>query len=152
NKTRFWTMPANCTGYLSMNMSRPLFKGNLKLRQAINYAVSRRAYVAQAGPYAGQPWTHLFNPGVPGWRNVNPYPVERRLAKARALAAGHLRDGKITVYFPSGGTTNPAQAQIVRQDLIDIGFDPANIDLKGIGPGGIYDPWTKFRTEADLGV
>ena len=60
-----------------MNMSRPLFKDNPQLRRAISFVIDRRPYVAQAGPYAGQPWSHLFNPGVPGWRNVNPYPLDR---------------------------------------------------------------------------
>ena len=40
NKSRFWTKPVNCTGYLPLNMANPLFKDNLRLRQAIN---SRRA-------------------------------------------------------------------------------------------------------------
>ena len=68
NKSRFWTKPVNCTGYLPMNTANNLFKGNLPLRQAVNYAVNRAPYVQQAGPYAGQPWTHIFNPGVPGWQ------------------------------------------------------------------------------------
>ena len=147
NRARFWSMPVNCTGYLPMNMQRPLFKGNSALRRAINYAVSRRAYVAQAGPYAGQPWTRLFNPAVPGWKNVNPYPIERDLDKARALAAGHFRDGKVTVLYRSSGTINPAQAAIVKQDLIDLGFDPANITMK---PQGWYD--FDPMKEADIGV
>jgi peptide/nickel transport system substrate-binding protein len=135
NRTRFWSKPANCTGYLPMNMANHLFKNNVRLRQAINYAINRRAYVAQAGPYAGQPWTHFFNPGVPGWKNVNPYPIDPDLAKARKLAAGHFRDGTITVYYRSSGTTNPAQAQIVRQDLINLGFEPQNITMKGSDGG-----------------
>jgi len=139
NRTRFWTMPVNCTGFLAMNMANDLFKGNAKLRQAINFAISRRPYTAQAGPYAGVPWTHLFNPGVPGWRNVNPYPIDRDLVKARALAAGHFRDGKINFFYWSGGTVGPAQAQIVRQDLIDLGFEPGNITMSGFS-GGIYYP------------
>src|SRR5262245_59849071 len=147
NRTRFWSNPVNCTGYLPMNMQRPLFKGNSALRRAINYAVSRRAYVAQAGPYAGQPWTHLLNPGVPGWRNENPYPIERDLDKARALAAGHFRDGKITVLYRSSGTTNTAQAAIVRQDLIDLGFEPANITMKTIR----WFDWDPM-SDADIGV
>ena len=151
NRTRFWTKPVNCTGYLAMNMANDLFKGNLKLRQALNYAVSRREFVAQAGPYAGGPWTHLFNPGVPGWRNVNPYPVERDLAKARALAAGHFRDGKINFFYWSGGTIGAAQAQIVRQDLIDLGFDPANITMSGYS-GGIYYPPGQRGNPFDLVV
>jgi ABC-type transport system substrate-binding protein len=147
NRNRFWTMPVNCTGYLPMNMSRPLFNGNSALRRAINYVVSRRAYVAQAGPYAGQPWTRLFNPSVPGWTNVNPYPLDRDVDKARALAAGHFRDGKITVLFRSGGTIQPAQAAIVRQDLIDLGFEPANITMK---PQSYWD--FDPMKNADIGV
>ena len=147
NQSRFWSKPVNCTGYLPMNMQRPLFKGNSALRRAINYAVSRGAYVAQAGPYAGQPWTHLLNPGVPGWRNVNPYPSKRDLDKARALAAGHFRDGRITVLYRSVGTIQPAQAAIVRQDLIDLGFDPANITIKTF-PYWYDDP----MRDGDIGV
>ena len=152
NRTRFWTMPVNCTGYLPMNMANHLFKGNPKLRQAINYAISRRPYVAQAGPYAGQAWTHLFNPGLPGWKDVNPYPIDPDLPRARALAAGHFRDGKITLYYRSSGTTNPAQAQIVRQDLINLGFEPRNITMKGFSGGGIYDALGKRGNDADMGV
>jgi oligopeptide transport system substrate-binding protein len=152
NRTRFWSKPVNCTGYLPMNMERPLFRGNPKLRQAINYAVSRREYVAQAGPYAGVPWTHLFNPGVPGWKNVNPYPIDPDLAKGRELAAGHFRDGKINVYYRSSGTTNPAQAAIVRQDLINLGFEPANINMMPHSGGDIYDPMGQRGNPFDMGV
>ena len=115
NKSRFWTKPINCTGYLPMNTSRALFKGNLALRQAINYAIDRKSYAAQAGPYAGSPWTHIFNPGVPGWRNVSIY--KQNVTKAKKLAKGHFKTGKITVGYRSSGTINPAQAQIVKRDL-----------------------------------
>jgi ABC-type transport system substrate-binding protein len=149
NRTRFWTEPQNCTGYLPMNMANPLFKNNLKLRQAINYAIDRRAYVAQVGPYAGRPWTHIFNPGVPGWRNVTLY--KRNLAKARRLAAGHLRDGKITVYYHPYGTINPAQAQIVRQDLVNLGFELDSITMKN-DYAEIYDPLGVRGNDADIAV
>ena len=151
NRTRFWTEPVNCTGYLAMNMANHLFRDNLPLRQAINYAISRRPFVAQAGPYAGQPWTHLLNPGVPGWRNVDPYPVQRDLSKARALAAGHFRDGKINFFYWSGGTVGPAQAAIVRQDLIDLGFAPEDITMSGYS-GGIYYPPGERGNPFDLVV
>jgi peptide/nickel transport system substrate-binding protein len=153
NKTRFWTKPVNCTGYLPMNIANYLFKGNANLRKAINYAIDRRAYSAQAGPYAGEPWSHFLNPTVPGWRKEQPYPVKRpNLAKARRLAAGHFRDGKITVYFRSSGTTNPAQAQIVRQDLINLGFRPESITMKGFSGGNIYDAMGVKGNDADIGV
>jgi len=152
NKTRFWTKPVNCTGYLPLNTANNLFKNNVKLRQAVNMVVSRKAYVDQAGPYAGQPWTHLFNPGVPGWRSENPYPITPDVAKAKALAAGHLKDGKITVYYRSSGTTNPAQAQIVRQDLINLGFSQGNITMKPFSGGNIYTAMGVRGNDADLGV
>jgi peptide/nickel transport system substrate-binding protein len=150
NKSRFWTKPVNCTGYLPMNTANSLFKNNLPLRQAVNYAISRRPYVAQAGPYAGQPWTHLFNPGVPGWRNVSIY--KQNLTKARSLARGHMKDGKITVYYRSSGTTNPAQAQIVKQDLVNLGFSSGNINMKPFSGGDIYDAMGVRGNDADMGV
>ncbi len=150
NKSRFWTKPVNCTGYLPMNTANNLFKGNLPLRQAVNYAISRKPYVAQAGPYAGQAWTHLFNPGVPGWKNVSIY--KQNLATAKKLAAGHMRDGKITVFYRSSGTTNPAQAQIVKNDLIVLGFKSDNITMKPQSGGDIYDAMGKRGTDADMGV
>jgi peptide/nickel transport system substrate-binding protein len=150
NKTRFWTKPVNCTGYLPMNTANNLFKANLKLRQAVNYAITRSTYVAQAGPYAGQPWTHLFNPGVPGWRNVTIY--RKNLTKAKQLAAGHFKDGKITVYYRSSGTTNNAQAQIVKDDLRNLGFSDSNITMKGFSGANIYDAMGKRGNDADMGV
>ena len=150
NKTRFWTKSQNCTGYLPMNTANSLFKNNLPLRQAVNYAVSRKPFVAQAGPYAGQPWTHLFNPGVPGWRNVSIY--KQNMTKARSLAKGHMRDGKITVYYRSSGTTNPAQGLIVKQDLINLGFKDGNITMKPNSGGDIYTAMGKRGTDADMGV
>jgi len=150
NKTRFWAKSQNCTGYLPLNMANSLFKNNLKLRQAVNYAIERAPYVGQAGPYAGDTWTHIFNPGVPGWRNVSLY--KRNLTTAKKLAKGNLRNGKITVYFRSSGSVNPAQAQIVRGDLISLGFQPSNITMKGFSGGNIYTAMGVKGNDADMGV
>ena len=150
NKTRFWAKSQNCTGYLPLNMSNSLFKGNTNLRKAINYAVNRGPYVGQAGPFAGDVWTHIFNPAVPGWRNVTIY--KRNLTTAKKLAKGHLKNGKITVYYRSSGTVNPAQAQIVRQDLINLGFSPGNITMKGFSGGNIYTAMGVRGNDADMGV
>ena len=150
NKTRFWTKAINCTGYLPFNTSRSLFGGNTALRQAINYVINRKDYVSQAGPFAGQPWTHIFNPGVPGWRNVAIY--KQSLATARKLAKGHFKSGKINVGFRSSGTTNPAQAQIVRRDLIRLGFKAGDINMKGFSGADLYDAMGHKNTDLDMGV
>ena len=152
NKTRFWAKPQNCTGHLPLNMANDLFRGNPRLRRALNFAIDRRAYIGMAGAYAGDPWTRLLSPFVPGWSYEQAYPLEPRLAHARQLAAGRLRDGRITVYYRSSGTVNPAQAQIVRQDLINLGFEPANITMKGFSGGNIYTAMGIRGNDADLGV
>jgi peptide/nickel transport system substrate-binding protein len=150
NRTRYWTKPINCTGYLPMNVARPLFKGNTNLRKAVNYAINRRDYVNQAGQDAGDPWTHIFNPGVPGWRNTTIY--KRSLAKAKKLAKGHFKSGKITVGYRSSGTINPAQSQIVRRDLIQLGFKAGDIDMKPYSGADIYDAMGIRGTSLDMGV
>ena len=67
-----------------------LFKGNTNAPQGDQLRDQpQAAYVAQAGPYAGDPWTHIFNPGVPGWRNVSIY--KQNLTKAKKLAKGHFK-------------------------------------------------------------
>ena len=151
NKTRFWSKSQNCTGYLPLNTSRGLFGGSVNLRKAVNYAINRGAFVKQAGPFAGDAWTHIFNPGVPGWRKSNPYPVKQSIPQARKLA-GNLSNKKITVYYRSSGTTNPAQFQIVRSNLIQLGFKADNITAKGFSGGDIYDAMGVRGNDADMGV
>jgi peptide/nickel transport system substrate-binding protein len=150
NKSRFFSKPINCTGYLPLNMANNLFKGNTSLRKAINYAVTRGAYVAQVGPYAGNSWTHIFNPGVPGWRNVKLY--TRNLAKAKKLAKGHFKNGKIIVGYRTSPAYYQNQYQIVRQDLISLGFSAGNITAKPFSGGNLYTAMGKKGTDLDLGV
>ena len=135
-----------------MNMARPLFGNSTKLRQAVNYAVDRKAYTQQAGPDAGQPWSHLFNPAVPGWRNTQPYPLKTpNIAKARKLA-GNVSGKDINVWYRSSGTINPAQAQIVKRDLTRMGFAENNIHMKGFSGAQIYDAMGVKGNVADMGV
>jgi len=152
NKGRYWVFSSNCTGYLPMNMSRSLFKSDTKLRQAINYGVSRKQYVDQAGLDAGKPWSHLLNPSVPGWTKTQPYPLSApNIAKARQLA-GNISNKDINVWFRSSGTINPAQAQIVKQDLIRMGFKESNIHMKGFSGADIYTAMGVRGNDADLGL
>jgi ABC-type transport system substrate-binding protein len=149
NRSRFHAKPQNCTGYLPMNNANALFRGNVKLRQAVNYAINRRSYVLQAGPLAGDPWTHLMNPAVPGWRSVNVYP--QNITKARQLA-GNISDKKITIYYRSTPASNVNQYQVVRQDLLNMGFSSNNITARGFSGGQIYTAMGRKGTDADIGT
>ena len=150
NRTRFWSMPVNCTGYLPMNVSRSLFKGNLNLRKAVNLVIDRKSYVSQAGPFAGQPWTHIFNPGVPGWRNATIY--KQNVAQAKKMAKGHFKSGKINVGYRTNSSANIAQSQIVRRDLVRLGFKAGNITMKPFSGADLYDAMGKRNTDLDMGT
>ena len=142
NRTRFWSKPVNCIGSVIFNNTSGLFDDNVPMRKAVNWALDRKPLADQAGPYAAGTWTHLLPPGFPGSitkKTLQPYRTAPNLVKARQLAAGHFKDGRIIVVYRSSGTVVPAQAQIVRRDLINLGFDPANIEMRGYN-GRLYPP------------
>lgn len=153
NRSRFWAEPTSCVSVLSLNNSRGLFRKNVPLRRALNWVIDRKAYAAS--PYGMTPWTHVLPPTFPGSvtaKMLQPYAGAPNLARARGLAAGHLRNGKITVGYRSSGTIGPAQAKRVRADLLKLGFKAANVKLKGYSGADIYDAMGKRNGDLDMGV
>ena len=53
NRNRLFVKPRLTLYYLVFNLDRPLFRGNAKLRRAINYALDRPGMVRQFGPLVG---------------------------------------------------------------------------------------------------
>ena len=127
NKGRVYVKPTLSVYYVAMNDERPLFKGNTALRQAVNWAIDRRALLNQEGYLAGRTTTQILPPGMPGYKNCKCYQDQRHsgatLAKAKALAKGHTGDGKAILW--SLGIRRPAvlQAQIMQYNLKQIGLD-----------------------------
>ena len=123
NKTQFFVVPAPGIRMFALNASRPLFKANIKLRQAINFAVDRRALVRELGSYAGTPTDQYLPPTMPGHVKARIYPLTGPdLPRARALAAGNRRSGKAVLYTLDH-PVDVAQAEIVRQNLARIGIE-----------------------------
>ncbi len=125
NKGRVYIAPSLSVFYLAMNNDRPLFKNNLPLRQAVNFAIDRRALLSQSGFGAGIRSDHILPPGVPGASKSNGtlYPLKApNLKKANALAKGHLGDGKAILWTSNRGAA-PLQAQIYQYNLKQIGLD-----------------------------
>lgn len=122
NKARFFAVPASFLRMFVLNTARPLFR-NVRLRQAVNFAVDRRALLRERGPLAGVLTDQYLPPGMPGFRNERIYPLEKPdLVKARRLARGNLRTGRAILYT----ITTPfglAQAQIVKSNLKKVGLD-----------------------------
>jgi ABC-type transport system substrate-binding protein len=123
NRSQFWVVPGNGLRFFVLNTSRPLFKNNPRLRQAINFAVDRKALRRELGAYGGTPTDQYLLPGRPGFRDERIYPLTGPdLKKARALAKGYTRSGKAVLYTPNF-TLPMAFAQILRQNLSAIGLE-----------------------------
>jgi ABC-type oligopeptide transport system substrate-binding subunit len=133
NRSRFWARPVSCVGWLLFNNNRGIFKNNAPLRRAISWAVDRADYLKLAGLYSGSPWTHLLPPNFPGsitGKKLQPYAARSNIAKAKKLAAGHFRSGKVVIAYSTAGNMRDDQAQLIRGDLIRLGFGPANVTLE----------------------
>jgi ABC-type transport system substrate-binding protein len=99
NKSRFFVKPGLALRTLAFNLSSPLFRDNLKLRRAINFAVDRRAFRrVVGGPLATYITDQYLPPSMPGFTNVAIYPQQPDLRRARVLARGNTRTGKVALY------------------------------------------------------
>jgi ABC-type transport system substrate-binding protein len=148
NKGRFFSLRGTDMYLTLMNTERPLFRNNRKLRQAFNFALDRTDMLRAYGVHNGSRSDSYLPRGMPGYRDVHPYPVRHPdLAKARALAKGHTRSGEAVIYVSDRPICVCLEhAQIVKYALKQIGieavlkFFPTNIrDAKIATRGEPFD-------------
>ena len=111
--------------YVAMNRSRPLFKNNVGLAKAVNWAVDRQAFSAQGGYLYGKRTGQILPPGMLGYKPQGIYPLKvtaNSTKQAKKLAAGNLRGGKAVLWSSNSGTA-PLQAQLIQYNLKQIGLD-----------------------------
>jgi ABC-type oligopeptide transport system substrate-binding subunit len=126
NKGQFWVKPLLSTAYMAFNTSRGVFKDNVALRKAVNYAIDRHALLVQSGYLAGKRTDQILPPGMAGFRDADLYPLKGpNLKMAQKLAQGHTRDGNIVLYESNRGAS-PLRAQIIQFNLKQIGL---NVDV-----------------------
>ncbi len=124
---RFFFHPALETDYFAFNHDRPAFKGpgQIPLKQAINWAIDRRAIAAAAGFLAGTRTDQILPPAM--GRNASIYPLggvtQARLAKARALLAKAKFKPEKLVLYTSNGPFYVSAAQILQFNLKRLGID-----------------------------
>ena len=118
--------------FFVLNAERRLFRGNARLRRAVNFAIDRAALVRELGYGVARPTDQYLPIGFPGFKNVQIYPFRPDLKKARELARGRLRGGKAVLYVP---TPLVALAQVAKANLAKIGLD---VEIKSFPIGGSY--------------
>jgi ABC-type oligopeptide transport system substrate-binding subunit len=127
NKGQFWVKPQLGVNYLAFNHDRTLFKGakGTALAKAINYAIDRKAMLAQGGYLAGTRTDQILPPGIAGFRDANLYPLKGPdLATAKKWAAkSGVKDGTTIEYYTSNRGSAPLVAQIVQFNLKQLGLN-----------------------------
>ena len=127
NKGQFWVKPQIGVSYYAFNHDRPLFKGaaGTALAKAINYAIDRKALLAQGGYLAGKRTDQILPPGMAGFRDANLYPLKGPdIATAKKWAAkSGVADGQTVEFYTSNRGASPLQAQIVQFNLKQIGLN-----------------------------
>jgi ABC-type transport system substrate-binding protein len=122
NRSRFFVEPGTFTRMFFLNTSRALFKDNVKLRQAMNFAVDRKALTREIGPHVATTTDQYLPTALAGFRDARVYPLNGPdLGKARALAKGRTRSGRAVLYTCSRPDCL-APAQILQRNLKAIGI------------------------------
>jgi ABC-type oligopeptide transport system substrate-binding subunit len=127
NKGQFWVKPQIGVTYLAFNHDRPLFKGanGVALAKSVNYAIDRKAMLAQGGYLAGKRTDQILPPGMAGFRDANLYPLKGpdiATAKKWAAKAG-IKSGTGVELYTSNRGSAPLVAQIIQFNLKQIGLD-----------------------------
>jgi peptide/nickel transport system substrate-binding protein len=123
NKGRFFVKGQAVFWYINFNHDQPLFKGNDKLKRAINYAIDRPQMVRQHGALGGVRTDQILPVDFPGFRNWNIYSLAgSQVAKAKAAAQGATRSGKVR-FWTFNSSFGPSVAQVVQFNLKQIGLD-----------------------------
>jgi peptide/nickel transport system substrate-binding protein len=126
NKGQFWVQPQLGVAYIAMNHDRPAFKGakGIALAKAINYAIDRKAMLAQGGYLQGKRTDQILPPGIAGFRDASLYPLkgpDLTTAKKWAAKAG-IKPGETLEYYTSNTGAAPLVAQILQFNLKQLGI------------------------------
>lgn len=128
--------PYLATYYYGFNVEKAPFKGNLKLRQAINYAIDRQAILDTVMEGVGKPTSGMLPDGAGKNPDLKGYKYDIEKAKKLLVEAGYP-DGKglpeITLTYNTN-ERHKAVAEAIQAQLKKIGV---NIKLENLEWGAI---------------
>ncbi|HEU5270178.1 MAG TPA: ABC transporter substrate-binding protein [Jatrophihabitans sp.] len=150
---RLATSPSGALSYLAINVTHPPLN-NLKVRQALEYAVNKKAVQVAAGgaKIGGDLASTLITPGIPGYQSYNAYPADPTgdLAKAKSLLsqAGHASGISLTM-LTQNDSINLAEAQAVQSGLTAAGI---KVRLKPEDSDSFYADTGASKGDYDLAM
>ena len=133
------------TSYIWMNTRVKPFD-NVKVRQAVNWAINRRAMV-KIGGGAGTPSSQILPPSIAGHTGVDVYP-EQDMKKAKQLIAeSGVTPGEVTIWCFTT-PPSPDSAQYLQEVLNQLGFKART---RCIDRSTFYDVAGNEKTKAQIG-
>jgi len=129
--TQFQTEPTISTYYFWMNQTTEPFN-NLKVREAVNYAVDPAALERiYTGQIVGT--QQILPPGMPGYKKFELFPHDVKKAKELVAESG-VKDKEVTVWTDSESPNNDA-GTYYQGVLEEIGF---KVELKILNPDNYF--------------
>jgi peptide/nickel transport system substrate-binding protein len=131
NKKQYFVNPDISTNYFGLNNSAAPFKGNLKLRKGINYAIDRKALITTQGAYAGRPTDQLLPPSLQGYKNAAIFGNRAQLSQAKRNISG---SPSVTL-FEGGSDIRIARAAALQAQL---GRAGVKVNVTKLSTGVMY--------------
>jgi peptide/nickel transport system substrate-binding protein len=145
SQIKFWTTPS--TYYFFMNQRLKPFN-NLKVRQAVNYAVNRSQLVNLRGGL-GVPTYNFLPPSYPQYKKITPTPYPYNLQKAKQLIQQSGMAGqKVAVYTISDVQVDLQTGEYLQSQLNKIGLKAS---LKAIAGANYFTIIGNQATKAQIG-
>jgi YVTN family beta-propeller protein len=146
-RQQYFVNPTLGIDYIILNSHRPLFQ-DLRLRQAVNFAIDRRA-LARIGPQGAgpeQPTDQYLPSAMPGFKDAHVYPLTPNLATARRLARGR---GGTAILYTCNQSPCDQLAQTIKTNLAAIGID---VQVKTFGISALIARLGRPAEPFDLAV
>ncbi|HEY3576367.1 MAG TPA: ABC transporter substrate-binding protein [Gaiellaceae bacterium] len=138
NKGRFHVGPTTCITWNSLNTQA--LNGttkSVKVRKALNYAVSRNAIINFAGPLSGAPSDQILVPAIPGYKKFNTYPAAGNFNKAKQIGGSALNGAKLVIYYRPSSVYQTNVAEYIEAQATKLGMKPS---LQQSDPSSFYGP------------
>ncbi len=136
NKTRFYVGPTTCITWNALNTkSQNGTTSTTKIRQALNYGLSRAAIINFAGPLSGTASDQLLVPAIPGYKKFTQYPSDANTAKAQQIGGSALKGAPLVIYYRQASVYQTNVAEYIESQATKLGMNPS---LQASDPTNFY--------------
>lgn len=151
--------------YISLNVTQKPFD-NVKVRQALNYAINKDALIKVAFSGYATPAQGPVPKGINFSTQYQPWPYDVDKARALLKEAGYPNGFATTLWSYNNSSTSQKVLQFVQQQLnqvgvkttvtaMDAGQRVAQVESKGVKETGVrmfYSGWSASTGEADWAI